>query len=273
MVDRQCFDVNGVEWEITIALGEDAPLWSEHNPVVYTLSAAIDGSADICQVSFGLRSFKADGMHFTVNGTETQLRGKHDGMIFPLTGAAPTAVEEWLKILSISKSCGINHYCFHTCCPPDGAFTAADLLGIYMQPELPFCGIITAENDENHNEEEQQYLIEEGRRILRTFGNHPSFVMMSIGNELWGSRERLGEILREYRNLDNRHLYTQGSNNFQFMPNILNENDFFSGVRLSRERLIRDSYAMCDAPLGFVQTDEPNTVHSYDNLIFSQADE
>lgn len=142
-----------------------------------------------------------------------------------------------------------------------------------MQPELPFCGIITAENDENHNEEEQQYLIEEGRRILRTFGNHPSFVMMSIGNELWGSRERLGEILREYRNLDNRHLYTQGSNNFQFMPNILNENDFFSGVRLSRERLIRDSYAMCDAPLGFVQTDEPNTVHSYDNLIFSQADE
>lgn len=122
MVDRQCFDVNGVEWEITIALGEDAPLWSEHNPVVYTLSAAIDGSADICQVSFGLRSFKADGMHFTVNGTETQLRGKHDGMIFPLTGAAPTAVEEWLKILSISKSCGINHYCFHTCCPPRRSF-------------------------------------------------------------------------------------------------------------------------------------------------------
>ncbi len=87
---------------------------------------------------------------------------------------------------------------------------------------------------------------------------------------LWGSTERLGEILAEYRRLDNRHLYTQGSNNFQFFPNILAEDDFFSGVRLSKERLIRGSYATCDAPLGFVQTDEPNTSHSYDKLIFPE---
>lgn len=270
VIDKKSFHIiNNEEYELY--LGDDASVWSEHNPIIYTLSAAIDGSSDITQIVFGLRSFTAEGMDFCINGIKTQLRGKHDGMIFPLTGAAPTTFEEWYRVMSISKSWGINHYRFHTCCPPEAAFAAADALGIYMQPELPFWGTITDENDGQHNEVEQQYLIEEGRKILRTFGNHPSFVMMSLGNELWGSSEKMSEILREYHTLDNRHLYTQGSNNFQFWPKILDEDDFFSGVRLSKERLIRGSYAMCDAPLGFVQTEEPNTVYSYDKMIFPDS--
>ncbi|WP_139903075.1 glycoside hydrolase family 2 TIM barrel-domain containing protein [Clostridium thermarum] len=195
------------------------------------------------------------------------MRGKHDGLIFPKTGFAPTTVEEWLKVLSISKSYGINHYRFHTCCPPETAFVAADILGIYMQPELPFWGTMTDESYENHNAVEQEYLIAEGLAMLKTYGNHPSFAMMSLGNELWGSKERMAEILRLYKSIDNRHLYTQGSNNFQFTPVILEEDDFFSGVRFSRNRLIRGSYAMCDAPLGHVQVCEPSTMKSYDENI------
>ena len=251
-----------------VPLGEDAALWSEYSPVIYTLKAAIKGSADIFTVHFGLRSIAAEGLDIKLNGRKIFLRGKHDGMIFPLTAAAPTTVEEWHRVLSIAKSWGINHYRFHTCCPPDAAFTAADMLGIYMQPEICFWGTITAEPTE-----ERDYLVEEGRRMLREYGNHPSFVMMSLGNELWGDPPTLDSILAEYHSLDSRHLYTQGSNNFQFFPNIQENDDFFSGVRLSRERLIRGSYAMCDAPLGFIQTDEPNTAHSYDGLIFPEADE
>ena len=78
---------------------------------------------------------------------------------------------------------------------------------MYLQPEISFCGTLTDSDDENHTEAEQQYLIEEGRRILKTYGNHPSFVMMSLGNELCGSQQKMSEILREYRQLDNRHLY------------------------------------------------------------------
>lgn len=272
-VDKQSFFLEAPNSEIIVELGDDASLWSEYSPVIYTLKAAINGSADISEVSFGLRSFTAEGMNFLNNGKKVYLRGKHDGMIFPFTGAAPTDVESWLKVLETSKKWGINHYRFHTCCPPDAAFTAADMLGIYMQPELPFWGTVSDENDENYNAAEQEYLIEEGKRILSCFGNHPSFVMMSLGNELWGSPERLNAILAEYHKFDDRHLYTQGSNNFQFFPNIQPEDDFFSGVRLSRERLIRGSYAMCDAPLGFVQTDQPNTSHSYDSLIFPEVSE
>ena len=72
--------------------------------------------------------------------------------------------------------------------------------------------------------------------MLETFGNHPSFVMFSLGNELWGSPERLGEILRHYKEKDSRHLYTQGCNNFQHFPLMVPEDDYFVGVRLSKER-------------------------------------
>ncbi|MET3847463.1 glycoside hydrolase family 2 TIM barrel-domain containing protein [Paenibacillus sp. OAE614] len=256
---------------ITYPLGEDARLWSEFDPYLYKLNLRLEDEVgtllDVTEIVFGLRAFQADGDKFTINGVRTFLRGKHDGLIFPLTGYAPTTVDEWLRVLTIAKSYGINHYRFHTCCPPEAAFTAADLLGIYMEPELPFWGTVTDESDPNHNAAEQEYLIQEGFSMLESFGNHPSFVMMSLGNELWGSKSRLSEILANYKAFDDRPLYTQGSNNFQFVPDILPEEDFFCGVRFSRDRLFRGSYAMCDAPQGHVQTDMPSTRKDYDEQI------
>lgn len=251
----------------TYALGEDAPLWSEYNPVVYRLELRIQGSAELTTTTFGLRKFSTTETEFLINGTPTFLRGKHDGLIFPLTGAVPTTVEEWIRVMKISKSYGINHYRFHTCCPPDAAFVAADYLGIYMEPQLPFWGTLTAPGDENHNEKEQEYLIQEGYRMMDTFGNHASYCLMSLGNELWGSKERMSEILRAYKAVDTRHLYTQGSNNFQHTPVLLPEDDFYVGVRFSKNRLFRGSYGMCDAPLGHIQWEEPSTTHNYDEMI------
>lgn len=233
--------------------------------------AKADASALTVDAVFGFRTFAAGRHHFYINGIKTFLRGKHDGMIFPLTGAAPMDVESWLRVMRTAKRYGINHYRFHTCCPPEAAFYAADLLGIYMEPELPFWGTIAAFGEEGYNKEEQDYLVAEGFRLMEAFGSHPSFVMMSLGNELWGSRERLGEIIEGFRAADKRHLYTSGSNNFQFYPSDIPEEDFFAGVRFDRDSLIRGSYAMCDAPQGFVQTQRPNTVHSYD--VFFDAGE
>ncbi|MBE7683941.1 glycoside hydrolase family 2 TIM barrel-domain containing protein [Paenibacillus sp. P13VS] len=273
-VGERLYPVDHNEMSISYALGDKALLWSDDAPHLYTIAITLREESgriiDDRDIVIGLRDFKASGDKFTINNRPTFLRGKHDGLIFPLTGYAPTDVNEWVRILSISKSYGINHYRFHTCCPPEAAFAAADMLGIYMEPELPFWGTITDESDANHNQAEQDYLIEEGFAILRSFGNHPSFVMMSLGNELWGSKEKLSAILKDYKAYDQRHLYTQGSNNFQFTPVILEEEDFFSGVRFSRDRLIRGSYAMCDAPLGHVQTDLPGTMKDYDEHIHPQ---
>lgn len=109
--------------------------------------------------------------------------------------------------------------------------------------------------------------LQEGFRILKEFGNHPSFVIFSLGNELWGSKQVLNDILGQYKEADKRHWYVQGSNNFQFCPAILENDDFFSGVRLGKERLFRGSYAMCDAPQGHVQVKMPDSCYSYDDAI------
>lgn len=244
---------------------QQPPLWDEFHPELLKASISVlDAQADI---TFGMRRLSTQGRKLLVNGQQVFLRGKHDGLAFPLTGYAPTDVDSWLKVMKTAKEYGINHYRFHTCCPPDAAFTAADQLGIYMAPELPFWGTVAAPGEDGYNENEQAYLIAEGFHMLRCFGHHPSFAWMSLGNELWGSPNRLNEMLRRFKAYRQDKLFTSGSNNFQFVPQVLAEEDVFVGVRLSRERLFRGSYAMCDAPQGHVQTTEPESVHHYDDII------
>ena len=261
------------ESSVTLKFGSEVPKWDEFHPIIGRLRLRPYGSEDMTEAVFGLTDFHAEGLHFVNQGIPVFLRGKHDAMVFPREGAAPTDVDSWLRILHIAKTYGINHYRFHTCCPPDAAFAAADLLGIYMEPEIPFWGSLTAPGDDGFAPREEAYLIKEGRRILETFGNHPSFCMFSLGNELWGRRERLGEILRYYKSFEHRILMTQGSNNFQFWPNILPEDDFFVGVRFSLDRRIRGSYAASDQPYGFIQSERPSTMHTYDTDILIPSEE
>lgn len=244
-------------------------LWDEYHPVLHQLSIDLDG--DRTDYSFGLRDLRTQERRLLVNGQPVFLRGKHDGLLFPLTGAAPTTLEEWLRVLSIAQSYGINHYRYHTSCPPDAAFTAADMLGIYMEPELPFWGTILEEGEEGYDAAEREFLYQEGLRILREFGHHPSFIMLSLGNELWGSKRVMNQMLHDYRAADPTKLYVSGSNNFQWVPDVLAEEDVFVGVRLSGDRLIRGSYAMCDAPQGIVQTTAPESIRNYDDLIAPSA--
>ena len=267
---------NGVNHvRLSYDFGSMVKPWSEYAPgmLKIMLSLSSENSFDTYEVTAGVKSFKADTHDFFLNGNPVKLRGKHDALLFPMTGAAPMDVHSYLRVMGIARNYGINHYRYHTCCPPDAAFEAADLLGIIMEPELPFWGTINAPDEEGYNEKEQNYLIEEGKRILTEYGNHPSFCMMSLGNELWGSRERINEIIGFLKKHDDRPLYTGGSNNFQFVPKLLPNEDFFVGARLAapkngvNNRLIRGSFATCDAPLGFVQTDEPANDYNFDKAV------
>ncbi len=262
-------------FELFLDLSASAKLWDEEDPYVYRLhlscrkipadsaDSGTDVPFDIVSVWCGIRSFTAGETHFYINGRKTFLRGKHDGMIFPMTGYAPMDVAGWLHVMKIAKDYGINHYRFHTCCPPEAAFVAADLLGIYMQPEISFWGTFNGPEDEGYDGEAQKFLEAEGFRMLEAFSGHPSFCMMSMGNELWGNAAALDELLAKYKAFRPYILFTQGSNNFFWTPNILPHDDFFSGVRFTVDRQIRGSYAMCDAPLGHVQTAVPGTRFNY----------
>ncbi len=247
------------------ALTGSEELWDEFQPNLHTLNLKV--GSDCYTTVFGLRVFHTEGRRLLCNEREVFLRGKHDGLIFPLTGYAPTDADSWRRVMQIAKEYGINHYRFHTCCPPEAAFQAADELGIVLSPELPFWGTITVEGEEGYDPAERAFLIEEGFRILREYGHHPSFVFLSMGNELWGSKEALNRMLADYRAYDPDKLYISGANNFQWVPEVLREEDVFVGVRLSGDRLIRGSYAMCDAPQGIVQTTRPESHSHYDDMV------
>ncbi len=246
--------------EVNCALGDTAQCWDEFSPVLYRLTISLNASAadlklsDRREITFGLRDFTAAGStQFRINGKTTFLRGKHDACVFPLTGFPPMTVDGWLKVFNIAKSYGINHYRFHTWCPPEAAFVVADQLGIYMEPELPNWANF---GDPNHDD----FCRTEGERLLKTFGNHPSFVMLALGNELGGKQELMAPFVRHFREIDPRHLYAQGTNNWFGM---VDPNDDFWVSWQVRWQKIRGSYAAVDVPLGHIQVGPPSTTKDY----------
>ncbi len=208
-------DENIKSFDVIYRLGEGAQLWDEFNPALYKVSLCLNITIDGQELSpekeitFGMREFGICGSQFAINHNVTFLRGKHDACLFPLTGYTPMDVESWVKRYETAKSYGINHYRFHSCCPPEAAFIAADLTGIYIQPELPIWSANAFVDDE-----EWSYYKREALRIIHEFGNHPSFVMFAWGNELVGSMERMLELIDISKKADPRHLYSHGSNNF-----------------------------------------------------------
>ena len=212
--------------KLDYVLGEKCSLWDEYQQPTYRLTAVISNGAnkDSQTVPFGMRKFTAKGTQFDINGRTTFLRGKHDGAIFPLTGCVPMNVEGWARVYRIAKSYGINHYRFHSYCPPEAAFTAADREGIYVQAELPFWGGLDSDSVAG-------MLKAEGMAMLKNYANHPSFVMFSAGNEIWSGLDRVEKNVTAFKEYDSRPLYAMGSNNGIGFVAPRPCSDFFVGAR------------------------------------------
>ena len=219
------------EQELELALGDKALLWSEFTPSLYRFSVSLktDQSVDTEQATFGLRDFKTKGRQFTMNGKTTFLRGKHDACVFPLIAHTAMDVETWRHYFQVAKQYGINHYRFHSWCPPEACFEAADIEGIYLQPELPIWGNIDIDDTELCD-----YLLKEGRNLHRAYSNHASFVMFGLGNEMSGE-EGLAMLIQTFKKEDNRHIYSSGSNNYLGFKGKQADEDYFTTCRVGRE--------------------------------------
>ena len=193
---------------LEFSLQDDLKLWDDYQQPLYQLTATINNHTirDRKSASFGMRKFEADGTQFAINGRTTFLRGKHDACVFPLTGHPPMDIDGWIRVFKIARSYGINHYRFHSYCPPEAAFEAADRVGLFLQPELPFWGGLESDTVALR-------LKDEGLAMLKNYANHPSFVMFAPGNEIWSGHDRIEEIIVALKEKDNRPLYTMGSNN------------------------------------------------------------
>lgn len=197
--------VNDKEYNLKI---DNPQPWSEFTPILYTRSIIYRG--DTIPVTFGFRKIEVKGRDIMLNGRPIYVRGTVENCNFPLTGYPPTDVESWKKIIQKCKDYGINTMRFHSYCPPEAAFIAADSLGFYLQPEGPSWpnhGVKL-----NHGQHIDQYLTEETKKICDYYGNHPSFVMMAAGNEPAGDWvtwcNNWVNTMKEY---DNRHIYCGAS--------------------------------------------------------------
>ncbi len=261
--DDVCTKNGKINIEVPFKGGEK--FWNEHDPYRYNLVLEAICGDEKCTVSKmqGFRYLSVSGKKILLNGKRVFLRGKHDACVFPLTGYAPMTVEEWIKVFEIVKSYGINHYRCHTWCPPEAAYEAADICGIYFQAELPFF-CTTFEKDEIS----YKYAVSEGIKVINEYASHPSFIVLSIGNELRGNRDALKDIISCYKNYRDDILYTQGSNNFlMHQYPIENEDVFISDQIAEDDKLypLRASFAHCDMPsLGhFQQKEDKGTANTY----------
>ena len=212
------------------------------------------------------KDFHIEGAHFYADGHPVFLRGKHDAAVWPLTGHVDMTVEGWMKYLGICSAYGINHVRFHSWCPPEAAFVAADSLGIYLQPELPFWGSF-----DDKDEKLMTFLHQEGENILREYGHHPSFRMMALGNELWGSIDKMKEFVDDFREIAPDKYYTFGSNYYLGYQGVKEGMDYFTTCRIGGEGWgkynthTRGSFSFADAyDGGIINHFRPNTTMNFD---------
>ena len=226
-------------------------LWSSNKPVVHDINLSISDShgevIDDYNFSTGFRDFSSSGKIFSINGHPIFLRGVVNSAIFPLTTHAPTDEKTWERYFSVLKDYGINHVRFHSWTPPDAAFKVADKMGFYLLVELPLWGSMDREMS-FHN----RFLREDMKGIMEEYSHHPSFVMFSPGNELWGDISLMGDFMKEAKDLNPRVLSTYGTNVYLGLNGEIGGEDFIISAKTNDkvENSLRGSISFADSSSG-----------------------
>jgi hypothetical protein len=196
--------------ELEVKLEDSLRYWNEFDPYLYRLFVEI-GQDPKKEFSFGMRTINVSNKSILLNGNKIFLRGDLNNCEFPLTGHPPMDVDSWRKLFTTLKNYGLNHVRFHSWCPPEAAFTAADELGFYLQPEAPtWPNHGTSVGDGRFID---QYIYEETNRMVKAYGNHPSFLMLAAGNEPAGKNQSkyLAGFIDYWKKKDDRRIYTGAS--------------------------------------------------------------
>ena len=199
-------------FEMELPMGQDFLIWDEFSPALYRLTATLKNGKQIetKQIQFGMREFTINGKWFYINGRKTMLRGTVENCDFPLTGYAPMDVASWERVFRICRSYGLNQMRFHSYCPPEAAFIAADLVGFYLQPEGPSWP--------NHGpklgngQPIDKYLMDETIALTKAYGNYASYCMLACGNEPSGHWVNwVSKFVDYWKTADSRRVYTGAS--------------------------------------------------------------
>lgn len=256
---------------LSYSMGQNPLLWSEFAPNLYTLRVELirgNEVIDCVEHSFGMRNFTARNNLLYNNGKRVFLRGKHDAAVFPITGYAPMDHASWERYFKICQDYGVNHVRFHSWTPPLAAVEAADKLGIYLQLELPLWG--TVKSDDHQLIE---YLKCESHLIMEEFANHPSVVIVALGNELKGDTNKLAEIVDVIKSIRPEILAATGANNNLGRDGAHSHDDVFVTCRIKGDpndtnckTHVRASFSFTGAPEGgYINLCYPNSKQTFES--------
>lgn len=212
VTESRKIEVGSSTIELMYDMGSDMKLWSEFTPDVYEMKAELKDNDNLSVLStdFGMRKISHNGNQLFINNNPLFLRGTLECNVFPLTGYPPMQKEGWRKVMETAREWGLNHLRFHSWCPPKAAFEVADEMGFYLQVELPVWSTSIGEDVPTVD-----FLYQEADRIRAEYGNHPSFTMWCLGNELEGDMSILSEMIQALKKKDDRHLYSMTAYTFQ----------------------------------------------------------
>lgn len=254
-------DAMSTLWFRDAALNPDVPCWEEGQGVLTELTATllVDGKeAADGRARFGIRSFAAQQGRLTLNGHKIFLRGEANCCVFPQTGHPPMDKSAWIDILKRYRAYGVNCMRFHSWCPPEAAFEAADELGMLLQPELSDWNFKNALETPHSLE----YYETELRQILVCYANHPSFVMLTLGNELCTGElghSRMAQLVQLAQKLDCTRLYAGSSNGQYGEQGYDGVSDFYTSAAYGKQMLRATSSPM----IGHLNQNRPCTRHHY----------
>lgn len=196
-------------------------------------------------------------------GQPVFLRGTVDSAVFPLTGYPPTDDNFWKNYFDVIRNYGLNHVRFHSWCPPEAAFSAADKAGVYLQVELPVWGEFDRELPSKTD-----FLRKELDSIIEAYGHHPSFAILSLGNELWGDISLMQEFAERARELHPELIVTYSSDLYSSMYGYRDGEDIMIGSRngMSDDRStdLRGSFSFIDTQDGGrINREYPNSIFNY----------
>lgn len=249
-----------------LKLKENVKKWDEEEGNLYDLTASLQ-DGDEKSVTFGVRDFGDDGHgHLALNGRRIFLRSEANCCEFPETGHPPMTVGEWDKILRLYHSYGVNCMRFHSHIPPEAAFTAADQMGMLMQPELSHWNPKNAfEGDDSY-----EYYQRELKQTILWLANHPSFVMLTFGNELWTGElghQRMDAMVELAHSLDTTRMYANGSNPHYGTIGCDAKSDFYTSQKYY-EYDLRGTFAAMpgdDGIQGYINNQYPSAAVNYDD--------
>lgn len=198
------YEIPAGEARFEVPFKVEGPQWDEFDRNIQKVDIVLESKdyTDTYTAVYANREIRIHNKQVLVNGNPVLLRGTVDECVYPLTGYPPMDKESWARVFNICKAHGFNYMRYHSWCPPEAAFKAADEIGFYLQVEIPFWSMDAPQYGEDADRD--NWLKDEVISILDTYGHHPSFGLMAMGNESSGPLYKLVNIARDY---DRRHIY------------------------------------------------------------------